>query len=146
MSASDSKPSPTKARQTCRDGGADLKAPAAPGRRRNFGGGWTPERQIGFLEALERTRSVTKAASSVGMSRESAHRLRNRPGGALFSALWDRVFQPVAPNRLESHERPLTDRCLARLLGPHFRRKRGDYAPLAQMAGGQRGRGRTRTS
>ena len=37
--------------------------------------GWTPERQLRFLDVLGRTRSVTKAARAAGMSRESAYRL-----------------------------------------------------------------------
>jgi hypothetical protein len=51
--------------------------------------GWTPERQLAFLGALTRTRSVTLAARAVGMSRESAYRLRGRREGALFAAAWD---------------------------------------------------------
>lgn len=50
--------------------------------------GWTPERQLKFLDALTATRSVTAAARAVGMSRESAHRLRGRRDGALFAHLW----------------------------------------------------------
>lgn len=51
--------------------------------------GWTAERQLAFLGELARTRSVTRAARAVGMSRESAYRLRGRPTGALFAAAWD---------------------------------------------------------
>lgn len=54
---------------------------------------WTPDRQIRFLAALSRTRSVSKAADFAGMSRESAYRLRNRPEGALFAAAWDGAMQ-----------------------------------------------------
>jgi hypothetical protein len=54
--------------------------------------GWTPERQLAFLAALARTRSVTKAAASVGMSRESAYRLRARDEGGLFALAWERAF------------------------------------------------------
>ena len=53
---------------------------------------WTVERQLGFLTALARTRCVTRAAASVGMSRESAYRLRQRSDGALFAAQWDRAL------------------------------------------------------
>jgi hypothetical protein len=58
---------------------------ACPERSRRDG--WTAERQIGFLAALECSRSVSKAAKAVGMSRESAYRLRDRPAGALFAAV-----------------------------------------------------------
>jgi DNA-binding phage protein len=40
--------------------------------------GWTPERQILFLKAFARTRSVTAAAASAGMAREGAYRFRRR--------------------------------------------------------------------
>jgi hypothetical protein len=64
--------------------------PAAPSLRRD---GWTIRRQLAFLDALARTRSVTKAARAAGMSRESAYRLRRRPSAALFAAAWDRALQ-----------------------------------------------------
>ena len=53
---------------------------------------WTPQRQLAFLDTLAQTRSITRAAASAGMSRESAYRLRRRPAGALFAAAWDRVM------------------------------------------------------
>jgi hypothetical protein len=91
--------------------------------------GWTPERQLRFLDALADTRSVRQAAAFAGMSRESAHRLRNRPECALFAALWGRALA-VEAHRTESHTQPLTDRRLTRLLGTHFRRERGDYVQV----------------
>lgn len=54
---------------------------------------WTPEKQGKFLEALARCGSVKAAAAFVGMSRESAHRLRRRnqgrDEGRAFSRAWD---------------------------------------------------------
>jgi hypothetical protein len=88
--------------------------------------GWTPERQLRFLDALAETRSIAKAAASAGMSRESAYRLRNRRAGALFGVLWDRALAPEPPRR-EVHIEQLTDGQLARRLGNHFRRERGDF-------------------
>jgi hypothetical protein len=89
--------------------------------------GWIAERQLRFLETLSRTCSISKAAASAGMSRESAYRLRDRREGALFAALWDEAlaFRPA-----EGHIPPLTDGRLARLLGNHFRRERGDFAAI----------------
>ncbi len=59
--------------------------------------GWTPARQLAFLNILARTRSVTRAAAAAGMSRESAYRLRRRPTAALFAAAWDRALEePVS--------------------------------------------------
>jgi hypothetical protein len=51
--------------------------------------GWTAERQLGFLAALSQTSNVTRAAHAVGMSRESAYRLRARDPHGLFAAAWD---------------------------------------------------------
>lgn len=56
--------------------------------------GWSEERQCGFLAALYVTGSVAAAARSVGMSRESAFRLRARRGAESFARAWDRVLTP----------------------------------------------------
>ncbi len=61
--------------------------------------GWTPRRQAGFLVALARTRSVLGAARKVGMSRESAYRLRKAPGGESFAAAWDHALGRAAGKR-----------------------------------------------
>ena len=73
-----------------------------PGRR----DGWTPVRQLRFLEILLLTRSVTKAAGAAGMSRESAHRLRSRDPRGLFALAWDRALSAgeVTVIRTEVHE------------------------------------------
>ena len=55
--------------------------------------GWTIQRQLRFLDMLARTRSVTRAAAAVGLSRKSAYRLRARADGALFAAQWDRAMR-----------------------------------------------------
>lgn len=57
-------------------------------------GGWSIERQCAFLAQLYFTGSVTAAARRVGLTRESAHRLRKRPGAESFAAAWDRVLAP----------------------------------------------------
>jgi len=90
--------------------------------------GWTVERQIGFLAALARTRCVTRAAASVGMSRESAYRLRAREDRALFAALWVRALAPDVG--AESHNRVLSDGRLARLLGNNFRRESNGFSAM----------------
>ena len=59
--------------------------------------GWTPTRQLAFLDTLARTRSVSAAARSVGMSREGAYRLRRRADGGLFAAAWDRAKRGGRP-------------------------------------------------
>ncbi len=51
--------------------------------------GWTPERQIAFIEALAQSACVAEAAAAVGMSRASAYALRARPDAAAFRSAWD---------------------------------------------------------
>jgi hypothetical protein len=81
------------------------RAPLPPIRRERHDG-WTPQRQLLFLEVLRRTRSVSKSARAVGMSRESAHRLRRRESNGLFALSWDRAFPPrvTPPSRAEVYE------------------------------------------
>ena len=94
--------------------------------------GWTTERQLRFLDALVSTRSITKAARSAGMSRESAYRLRDRAG--LFAALWDCALAPAIDR--ESHNPPLTTGRIMRLLGNHYRREANGFWPKAERASG----------
>ena len=54
--------------------------------------GWTPLRQAAFLGALAETWSVAAAARAAGMSRESAYRLREKPGAESFAAAWDAIL------------------------------------------------------
>ena len=60
-----------------------------PVRRRPRHDGWTDEKQRRFIEALADTGLVSHAAKTVGMSRESANRLRRSPHGAAFARAWD---------------------------------------------------------
>jgi len=62
--------------------------------------GWTPMRQAGFLGGLAETRSVAAAARHVGMTRESAYRLRERFGAESFAAAWDAIL--AAPRGADS--------------------------------------------
>jgi hypothetical protein len=55
--------------------------------------GWTRERMIGFLEALVETASVSIAAQSVGMTRQTAYRLRARLIGQPFDHAWDAALE-----------------------------------------------------
>ncbi|HET7576886.1 MAG TPA: hypothetical protein VFK19_10045 [Sphingomicrobium sp.] len=51
--------------------------------------GWTAERQIAFIEKLADCGSVTAACEHVGMSRESARKLRRRWSARDFRDAWD---------------------------------------------------------
>lgn len=53
--------------------------------------GWTAARQAGFIQRLALYGDVPRAARGVGMSRESAWRLRRRPGSEGFAAAWDKA-------------------------------------------------------
>lgn len=79
VSESPSEPRPTRRR-------IPAFHPVPVGPRRD---GWVPERQAAFIGFLAQTRSVCAAARAVGMGRESAYRLRKRPGAAGFAAAWD---------------------------------------------------------
>ena len=65
---------------------------------------WTPARQAAFLRALKETLSVSKAAKSVGVSRQSAYKLRKRLAGQPFGQAWDMA---VADLRLEGELVPM---------------------------------------
>ncbi len=54
--------------------------------------GWTPVRQAEFIGLLAETRCIKKAAMLVGMSRESAYRLRRKQGAEEFAAAWDTIL------------------------------------------------------
>jgi hypothetical protein len=57
--------------------------------------GWTPVRRAEFVGMLAQTRSVAAAARFVGMGRESAYRLRGKPGSEGFCAAWDAAVAPL---------------------------------------------------
>lgn len=61
--------------------------------------GWTPVRQAEFIGMLAQTRSVSAAARFVGMGRESAYRLRSKPGSDGFCAAWDAAIASLASAR-----------------------------------------------
>jgi AraC-like DNA-binding protein len=62
---------------------------------------WTPAKQRIFLVALHDAGCVAAAAQAAGMSRSSAHRLRQRLAGTPFVRTWDSV--------LADHRRRLAD-------------------------------------
>ena len=56
--------------------------------------GWTPARQLPFINVLAETHSITRACKAVGMSRESAYKLRDRPEARQFRLAWNRALRP----------------------------------------------------
>lgn len=55
--------------------------------------GWTPARQQEFIECLADTANVRAAARRVGMSVQSAYRLRRHPDARDFRRAWDLAVQ-----------------------------------------------------
>lgn len=79
-------------------GGRGRTSPKAPRRAvpgyvpvplRHRHDGWTPDRQMDFIEALAETACVTQAAKAVGLSPSSAYRLRANPDAQAFRLAWD---------------------------------------------------------
>ncbi len=66
-----------------------ISAPELPPRS---GERWTAPAMAGFLRQLSATHSVSAAARAVGMSRQSAYRLRSRLKGGAFDLAWDVAF------------------------------------------------------
>jgi hypothetical protein len=62
-----------------------LPTPAHPERHNQ----WTPERMSGFLRELAACQNVSQAARSVGMSRQSAYKLRDRLADKAFALAWE---------------------------------------------------------
>jgi len=54
---------------------------------------WTKAKMTEFLRALGATQCVASAARAVGMSRQSAYKLRNRLKGEPFDIAWEAAFQ-----------------------------------------------------
>lgn len=72
--------------------------PVAVAHRR---GGWTPERQREFIEALADCGVVREAAARVGMTEQSAHWLRRRADAESFGLAWDAALR-IGMDRLRS--------------------------------------------
>ncbi len=63
-----------------------------PSQRRRADG-WTPKKQIIFIEALAELGNVADAANRAGMGRASVYTLRDRPGAESFAAAWEAAQQ-----------------------------------------------------
>ena len=66
--------------------------------------GWTPERQRAFITELAGHGGVAAAARAVGMTSQSANKLRRRAGAEGFAHAWDVA---VEEGRLRSFDEAL---------------------------------------
>lgn len=55
--------------------------------------GWTADRQRAFIEAIADSGCVTQACRAVGVSVQSAYRLRRHPKGQPFAIAWDAALR-----------------------------------------------------
>jgi len=78
--------------------------------------GWTPERQVAFLQLLAETGCVQDAAKGVGMSVEGAYRLARRPDAQSFRLAW-KLAADVAVERLSD---AVLSRAIHGVEVPHF--------------------------
>lgn len=62
--------------------------------------GWTPERQVVFLETLAATGVVADACRQAGLSCQGAYAFRNRRAGRAFATAWEAVLVHRARGRL----------------------------------------------
>ena len=81
--------------ETCRAAGEGSRSGvgSAPHKPRHHE--WTRARQAAFLRELAALQSVSHAALSVGMSRQSAYKLRRRMAGQPFAEAWDMALDPI---------------------------------------------------
>lgn len=77
---------------------------------------WTKARQVDFLTALAETHSVAEAARIVGMSRQSAYKLRARLRGQPFDMAWDAAYQSAQ----HSLYRAALERAIEGVEVPHY--------------------------
>jgi YD repeat-containing protein len=82
-----------------RDPAEQAVAPFSPAVGYSRIDGWTPERQRGFCEVLAECGLVREAAAAVGMTAQTAYRLRRRAQGNGFALAWDAALQ-LARQRL----------------------------------------------
>ena len=77
---------------------------------------WTREKMVAFLRELAASQSVKQAARSVGMSRQSAYRLRNRLARTPFALAWEVALE----SGLQQLAHALLDRALNGVEQRHY--------------------------
>lgn len=83
---------------------------------RNRHDGWTPDRQRIFIIELARHGGVSAAARAIGMTPQTANRLRRRKGAESFARAWDaaldegrmRAFDEAKIRAVEGWTVPIT--------------------------------------
>ncbi|MEZ5681651.1 MAG: hypothetical protein R3E14_10190 [Erythrobacter sp.] len=93
-----------------------LPATIETGAGRTRHDGWTQARQAAFLRELSATHSVSAAARAVGMSRQSAYRLRARLRGTPF----DKGGAAAFVSRFDVLAEAALDRALNGVEVPHY--------------------------
>jgi hypothetical protein len=63
--------------------------------------GWTAERQRAFVGHIAAGMPSNHAARAVGLSKQTAHALRRRPGAESFSAAWEEAVRRAKARRFE---------------------------------------------
>ena len=87
--------------------------------------------QCAFLAALYAKGSIAAAAKAVGMSRESAYRLRARDGAASFAAAWDRILAgPTPPGAVPERKPRVADWRKVTLQDLHWQIETGLWRPV----------------
>ena len=61
--------------------------------------GWTPERQRAFVRLIAQGLRPGRAAARLGMRRQGAYALRDRPGAEGFAAAWDAAASAASRRR-----------------------------------------------
>ena len=77
---------------------------------------WTRAKMVAFLRELAASQSVSQAAKGVGMSRNSAYRLRNRLAGTPFALAWEVALEAG----LQQLAHAVMDRALNGTEQPHY--------------------------
>lgn len=100
-----------------------------PAPTRGRADGWTAVRQADFIGFLAETGSVAEAARKVGLSRESAYRLRRRAGAESFAQAWDAAAAGGKGGDFAPPRKFTPDEVAARALGGtlQVRMRRGRY-------------------
>lgn len=101
--------------------------------------GWTIERQLRLIVALARGASVGEAVRTIGMTRQSAYRLRARPDAGSFAAAWDNAIGFAGQaSAIQRSDALLASRVETLLVPRYFRGRLIGYVQRDDVAGAMR--------